>query len=122
MHRVNRKLPKKGKDGLDVRNIQIFFYYHKGHSLKKTAEKFGLANGHTYNIIHTVEDNFWNDGYKIISCTVGPTKARPEKNWLKIKVGIRQQYGEPFVKTFCYDPDKKGTEILEDYIKEEFMR
>lgn len=122
MHRVNKPITKRGVDENDIRDLQVFFYYRRGYSYTKVADKFGLNAGHIYNIRVKVEDNFWSGAYKILGCKVGPTKTRPDTNWLQIRVKIKKSNKESLTKTFCYDYSKKGVDLLEDYIKEELMR
>lgn len=91
-------------------------------NLTKTGKKLGFNSNQVYHACQIVEDNFWMGAFKIVGLERGPTMARPEKEWLQIKVRIRKTNGAIEKKRFCYDCSKIGTDVLENYIKEELMR
>lgn len=120
--RVYKPLKRRSKPENDMKYLQAFFYYHKGHTLGQTAKKFGFSNGRVYAILRLVEDNFGLGAYRLIRCYTGKVKDRPDKEYLKLRIRMLQDDGTYKTKNFCYDTANPRTDLLEDFVKEELSR
>lgn len=120
--RASKIRNRRGNDKYDVIYLKEYFYLARGHKIVDAGKKFKKHAGNIWTNVRVVEDNFDMGAYEILDCIVGPTKDRPTKNWLQIKIRILKNDNTYCKKTFAYDYDNPRTAILEDFVREKLTK